>query len=269
MGFEGIVITDCLEMAAIEKNRPAPQAALEAIAAGATMALICHTKQKQIAAIESLTHAVENGKLSREAIDAASEIISNIKGRVSFAGSSLEGKIVPSKSLSETVATEAVSIIRNEDSTIPLRLEVSEKLAVIVPAFEALTKVEEDAEPHRVLLEEIGQRHRELLYRKVAVEPSADEISECMEICRGADMLLILTYNLHRYPSQGKLVGALLGVGKRSVVAAVRDPYDLAFVPKANACVATYSFRECSLKALARILFGEAEARGKSPIKFN
>ena len=52
-------------------------------------------------------------------------------------------------------------------------------------------------------------------------------------------------------------------------MAAVRDPYDLALIEGSRAplaLIATYGFRDCSLKALVRTLFGEIVAGGRLPI---
>jgi beta-N-acetylhexosaminidase len=129
--------------------------------------------------------------------------------------------------------------------------------------------VEEAAEPHEVLLKELRRRCPLTHYRKVSVRPSASEADECFEVCKNADKLLIITYNLHLYPAQREFVGRLLGLGKPAVVAAVRDPYDLAFVSEARARIATYSFRSCSLKALVEVLFGESEANGTMPVELH
>jgi len=268
MRHKGIIITDCLEMAAIEKVFPAPQATLLAVQAGATVLLICHTLEKQLAAIEALRRAVETGGIRGETIDAASAIISSVKERLRFPGGRPH-PLEPQGSLSEDIAARAVTIVKNEDSAIPLRLEPSEKLAVVVPAFEALTKVEEAAGPREILLEELKRRHAACLFFEVAVEPASRQARECVEACRAADKLLVLTYNLHRYPAQRELADALLDLGKPTVVAAVRDPYDLAHLARARACVATYGFRKCSLIALAGVLFGDIEAGGVLPVNLS
>ncbi len=267
MGFNGIVITDCLEMAAVEKDFPAAQSALMAVRAGADMALICHTPEKQASAVDSLAAAVESGDIPEETIDVATTKISSIKKHLGFCDSSAPRKVAPEASLSESIAAEAITIVRNEGSMVPLRLAPSDKLGVVVPRFEILTKVEDAAEPHEAFLEEVRRRHPHVLYRKVAVEPSSKEIGECVTICREADSLIVLTYNLHLNPAQRDFVRSVLALGKPTIVAAVRDPYDLVFVPGARACVATYSFRECSLRALAKVLFGDFEARGKLPVE--
>jgi beta-N-acetylhexosaminidase len=267
MGFKGIVITDCLEMAAIEKNFPAAQSALMAVRAGANMVLICHTLKKQTSAIDSLAAAVKTGDISEEIIDAAIAKISSTKKRLGFCDSSTPLKVEPQTSLSESMAAEAITIVRNEGSIVPLRLAPSDRLGVVVPRFEMLTKVEDAAEPHEAFIEEVRRRHPRVLYHNVAVEPTPGEIDECMGMCREADTLVVLTYNLHLYAAQKDFVRSILDLGKPTLVAAVRDPYDLAFVPGARACVATYSFRDCSLRALAKVLFGDSKAKGRLPVE--
>ncbi len=269
MGFEGIIITDCLEMAAVEKRLPPAQSVIDAVRSGADMLLICHTLEKQLSAIESLKQAVDAGKVPVAAIDDSVKRILSVKKRMLHAGLPSPVGIETQDSFSEAIATDAVTVVRNKDSMLPLRLAPAQRLAVIVPAFDALTKVEEAAEPHEVLLNELKGRHPSIEYRKVPVKPDYSETRECIKICNAADILLILTYNLHQYREQRELVRKLLESGKPAVVAAVRDPYDLAFVPAARACVATYGFRSCSLKALVKILFGEAEAKGRLPVVFD
>ncbi len=263
--FDGIIITDCLEMLSIEKDFPAPEASLAAVRAGATMPLICHTRDKQIAAIETLARAVDAGEIPADTIEAARSAISSAKAGLQFSAERPAG-IVPQRSVSEAIALDAITIVKNDDGMLPLNLDPADKLAVIAPAFEALTKVEEAAEPHGTLLAELKRRHERVLYKKVPVEPSPAEMRECLKICRDADALLILTYNLHRHAPQEELVRTLLSADIPAVVAAVRDPYDLTFAADAQALVATYGFRECSLKALAGALFGETEARGRLPV---
>lgn len=267
MGFNGLVITDCLEMAGVEKGFPASRSVPIAVRAGADMLLICHTVEKQMAAFDSLACAVDKGEVSGEAIDKALGWISSIKGRLDLPKEFSADGFDLRTSLSRSIAEEAITIVKNNDSVLPLKLSPSESLALILPSFGALTKVEENAEPHEVLLRELKARHQRLLYQQISVNPTDDETRDSTDACKKADKLLILTYNLHLYPSQKELVNSLLKIGKPSIVVAVRDPYDLAFTSTASACVATYGFRECSLTALVRALFGEIEAKGKLPVE--
>ncbi|GAB4334260.1 MAG: beta-N-acetylhexosaminidase [Candidatus Abyssubacteria bacterium] len=264
LGFRGIIITDCLEMGAIEKNYTASQSAPMAVRAGANMLLICHTFEKQVGAIESLAQALHKGDISKKNVDASLSIIAELKKRIHVS----PGKIVPRKLLSEDIAARAITIYGDARSTLPLTLAPSDTLAVVVPAFEALTKVEESAEPHELFLREIKRRHKNLIYCKAPVQPTEAEITECVKQCGNADVLLLLTYNLHLYEAQRNLAHALLRLAPRTIAAAVRDPYDLAHLSGASGLIATYSFRECSLKGLVRVLFGEFKAQGRLPVEF-
>ncbi|MFQ5779815.1 MAG: beta-N-acetylhexosaminidase [Nitrospiria bacterium] len=62
--FEGVVVTDDLEMGGITGNFSVPHAAVKAIQAGADLILVCHSPEQQTAVLEALVHAVEKGTLS-------------------------------------------------------------------------------------------------------------------------------------------------------------------------------------------------------------
>lgn len=61
--FEGVIITDDLEMGAIEKQQDIGTAALQAFRAGSDLLLICHSHDKIIKAVAQLAAAVEKDSL--------------------------------------------------------------------------------------------------------------------------------------------------------------------------------------------------------------
>jgi beta-N-acetylhexosaminidase len=60
LGYEGVVITDDLEMGAIEKEGDLGHAALQAFEAGADLLLICHSHEKLIGALKKTAGAISN-----------------------------------------------------------------------------------------------------------------------------------------------------------------------------------------------------------------
>ncbi|RJP18452.1 MAG: beta-N-acetylhexosaminidase [Candidatus Abyssobacteria bacterium SURF_5] len=265
MKYEGVVITDCLEMGAVEKRYEAPQSARLAFHAGADMLLICHTREKQVAAIDSLARSAETGEIDEERIDQSSARIRSIKENLKNIPA--ESAYTPQTKLSEEIAARAVTLVQNENNFVPLRLRHSDRLVVVTPRFEVLTKVEDAAQHNKGFLNEVKRFHQNLTHLEISVRPDAGEIRRTIEKCANADVLIILTYNLHLNPPQRECVQALLDLGRPAVVAAVRDPHDLAFISGAEATIATYSFRKCSLKALAGVLFGKIKAEGSLPIR--
>jgi beta-N-acetylhexosaminidase len=63
MGFDGVVITDDLEMKGITERERVADAAVLALQAGSDMALICHSEVAQQAALEALIHAAESSEI--------------------------------------------------------------------------------------------------------------------------------------------------------------------------------------------------------------
>ncbi|RJX36279.1 MAG: beta-N-acetylhexosaminidase [Desulfurivibrio sp.] len=64
LGFDGLVITDDLEMGAIENERTVAAAAVQAFAAGADLILICHGHDKVCQAYDSLMESISAGGVS-------------------------------------------------------------------------------------------------------------------------------------------------------------------------------------------------------------
>ncbi len=76
LGFQGVAITDDLDMGAIDD--PA-DAALRAIFAGAEIALICHSEDAQERAVETIARAIRGGDISPEREMAASDRIRRLR----------------------------------------------------------------------------------------------------------------------------------------------------------------------------------------------
>ncbi|NOX26161.1 MAG: glycoside hydrolase family 3 protein [Deltaproteobacteria bacterium] len=68
-GYDGLIITDDLEMGAIEKFMPFPEAALQALLAGADLLLICQRHDKVRNAIAALEAALRDRIFAAKRID--------------------------------------------------------------------------------------------------------------------------------------------------------------------------------------------------------
>jgi beta-N-acetylhexosaminidase len=82
LGFEGMVITDDLDMKAISATTGAGDAAVAALAAGCDVALMCSPNQQaQVGAIEAIIHAVENRTLPFRRVEDALKRQRRVKER--------------------------------------------------------------------------------------------------------------------------------------------------------------------------------------------
>jgi beta-N-acetylhexosaminidase len=71
LGFEGVVVSDDLEMAAIADRFGWDEAVVKAVEAGCDLLLVCHRPDRQRAAVEALRRAVSTGRLSAARVEAS------------------------------------------------------------------------------------------------------------------------------------------------------------------------------------------------------
>lgn len=84
MGYEGVVCTDDLTMAAISDTYGMGEAAVLAVEAGCDLLLVCHEADNLTAAREALLAAVDSGRISMERLDESVYRILSLKGEYSL-----------------------------------------------------------------------------------------------------------------------------------------------------------------------------------------
>jgi beta-N-acetylhexosaminidase len=107
--------------------------------------------------------------------------------------------------------------------------------------------------------------------------PSATAIAAAVAAAQGSDLVVVSTNNAYAVDAstgqptaaaaaQTALVRALLGTGKPVVVAAMRNPYDVASFPDAPTVLDTYGYTGDQVDSLVRVLFGEVAPTGRLPV---
>ncbi len=266
LGFKGLVISDDLEMGAILKSMTVEEAALKFVQAGGDQVLVCHTPEVQEKVFHRLHEAVKNNELPESLLDEKVERIQAIKQKsISRQKKSEQNGLASGLKIAYEIAQNAITLVKNEDSLIPLDAEAPEKIFVLCVDYSPLTQVEEDSVRETSLEQLLKTYKPEIDFKQVALEPDPEQIKVVLNQANKADLLLIFTYNAHMYSDQAQLVQDCLNLGKKSVVSALRNPYDLSVFPQAKNYLVSYGFREASLKALVDVLFGRLPAKGILP----
>lgn len=79
LGFEGVTMTDDMEMRAILDHGTVGEASVRALQAGADMVLLGHQQERQTAAVSAIEHALDRGELSLDTLTASVDRIHALK----------------------------------------------------------------------------------------------------------------------------------------------------------------------------------------------
>jgi len=293
MGFDGIIITDCLEMHAISKPYGVAEAAIRAVEAGADLILVSHTLQDQISAVEAVVEAVRTGRVDEATINQALERIISWKAArcgqwehtfVSMEvddavsdGSDEDGITFSTKEKGESsrslasiesrldeIASSSITVVQN-DGLLPLNPE--KNVYVIWPEVVQRTEVDEPwshTDSLGVALSQLRGGVREL---KITTQPTYDEAEQILKDVSEEDQIIVCTYTSagHLPKGQHHLVQKL-SEKYSLIVVALRNPYDLLEIPTPGSYVCTYENTPAVVRALSLVLTGELQPTGRLPV---
>jgi beta-N-acetylhexosaminidase len=111
--FEGVILSDDLEMKAVATEYPVHTSSVMAIEAGCDGILICSGDHAtQVAALESLIHAVENGTISESRLDDA--LRRQLKAKERFLASGVSARPLTGKALRSALGRDEHRAIADE-----------------------------------------------------------------------------------------------------------------------------------------------------------
>jgi beta-N-acetylhexosaminidase len=85
LGYDGLVVTDDLDMGAVARTLSAAESAFLAVTAGVDIPLICNSPDKALSARDRMLHAVRNGEITEDRIRQSLNRISRLKARYAAA----------------------------------------------------------------------------------------------------------------------------------------------------------------------------------------
>ncbi len=242
LGFAGLCVTDSLDMTGIAAVDSAEHVITRSVEAGVDAVMVTSGQDKQLAAAEWIARGVATQRIA-EAIDRAGPF------RMRFArdvpGDDVDDE--PARSLAREIAAASITHVG------PALPRLGGRVRVVAFSPSRASPVEELADPigtlERALRARFGAR---LSFARDGEAPAGD------------GMLVVCTSNAAFSPEQAAHARRLLADG--GVLCALRSPYDATLVPAVPALL-SYGDVPASLEALAAVLAGEREARGKAPVR--
>jgi beta-N-acetylhexosaminidase len=300
LGFQGIVVTDALDMAGLTRLYSANigRAAVDAFKAGNDLLLIPADLD---ASYKSMLEAIRSGEISSAQIDAS--VLKILKAKASLglqknrlvdmdALSTIIGK-PENLALGQQISDDAITLVRDNGKLLPLKKtgtvagglpyqrvdEVQNHVVVVVMTEDVRT------DAGHALQHQIRARvpNANVIYVDTRI---ADAVSD--EILKAVDQAQAVVAAVYVVPSAGKVVkadggalknsvslsdasGALLQkiidhAAEKTVVLAMGNPYLAQDFPAVQNYICTFSNETVSEVSAAKSLFGEITFRGHLPV---
>lgn len=261
MGFGGLVITDALDMGALDQG-PAQVVEIITMMRGGTDLLLC---MPDPALQERVRVAVERGA-SRGLIP--EETLARSRGRIesirkTITAPELDPGMVGGNDLAEDLARKSVTLVRNDEGLLPLRPNPGSRILSLEPVPTNVTPADTTALYPPTLAGSLRRHHPDVAELVYPHHPERSDISAAVSAAEGHDLVVVGTVSATA--GQIELVKGLLATGTPVVTVSLRTPYDLAHYPEAGTHLCTYSGHEPSMTALASAMFGDQPFLGHLP----
>ena len=268
MGFDGVIITDALDMGAITQGAGQIIDIIAAVRAGVDLMLVMLDPDTQERLYGGLHLAHTRELLSDDDIRPSVERILALK-EWAAAQPQPDLSVVGSaehRALEVELARRSITLVRDEAGLLPLRPGADTRIAAVMPTPRDLTPADTSSTLAPHLAAALRQHHPRVDEFVTSHLPDDGEIAALREQLIGYDLLVVGTINASMQPEQAALTNELLALGIPTVTAALRTPYDLAAYPEARTHLCTYSIQPTSLDALADALFGNFAPTGRLPV---
>ncbi|MCP5102298.1 MAG: glycoside hydrolase family 3 protein [bacterium] len=271
--YNGVVISDCLEMKAVKDNYSPEEIVRQSIGAGLDVLIASHTTAFQKELVDALYFYVKKGIIPEKRIDQSLERILKLKEKYSSpAPSPTETRTTvsaarPHRREEEEIADRSITLLRNRKGVLPIK-PASKTLIVEWGKVQATLPVS-SAESRSYLApaaeQFLGRVDVEILpYR----QKLPDEFKERLETY---DNIIAGLYS--RSPAvealQAESLLEILEIRDDVIAAALGNPYDIRNFPAIAAYVVTYGFRRVQVEALFKLVTGKIQPFGRLPVQIS
>ncbi|CAN5290894.1 hypothetical protein BH20ACI1_BH20ACI1_10800 [soil metagenome] len=273
MNFDGLIVTDAMDMSGLTLYFNQDEAAVRAVLAGADVLL---KPASADAAIKGLKEAVASGRISEERINESARKILAWKYKLGL----VENKITPLDAIDKTVSSEetrqlaneiaenAITLVKSEAGVLPLKKDKKVFLFGVT-----------NGEDRNFISNTFQRTLRQagINFETVILDErsSEEEMNAARKKANEADVILAGLFGRVRsgaknsvgIPESGaKVLRELLQSDKKVVNISFGNPYLLNNFPEMKTYIVAYGDMPSLQRATARALVGEIDFKGKLPI---
>jgi len=272
LGFQGLIVTDALNMRAVTNNFSNEEAAVRALKAGNDILLFPPDEET---AVNSIVNAVLDGAVKEERIDQSVRKILAAKLKLGlFENKLIEiekiSQIVGKKShkrVSMEIAEKSITLLNNKNNLVPLKQDISDNLTLI--------SLYKSSEFDNDLFSEIFKAKKPgAKYHYLNLSSASKQINAALNDAAKSDLIVISSFINIYYDSEdfslpeefNDLVNALIETGIPILFLNFENPYLFSTLTETDAYLCSYGSSEESQKAMIRAIFGETSISGTLPI---
>jgi beta-N-acetylhexosaminidase len=250
LGFDGLVFTDCLEMAAIADGVGVVEGALAAFRAGADILLVSHREDRQLAVLEALLAAVESGEISEARLDESLLRIERARSSLPARAGQLQAIASPERiAFAQHVQARG---IRVSGEVTPL--DRSLPVLVIEHAPRTRTEIDELQGRGATLAAQLAAEGYQVEAVYLPLAPDAETMVSLCARAADSPQCVLVSYNAVLWPQQQALLNDL--PTNRLWHVAGRLPYDLDASPARMGRLTAFANTASAMQAVLSILIG-------------
>ena len=264
LGFDGVSITDALDMAGVAGRDGRPDVAA-AIEAGVDLLLTAADADAR----ERIEGALLAGRFAEDEMAATERRLAALRSWLASFGPQPDIDVVgcaEHQALAGDLASMSITVVRDPAGLLPVAWSSVGHVVAVMPRPTDLTPADTSSTVSAALAAALRRYHADVDEVVVEPEPDAASIAAVRSRAETADLAVIGTIDAHRLRSQLDLVEAVAAAGIPTIAVAMRGPWDVASFPASATALATYSILPGSLDALAAVLAGDAPAPGRLPV---
>jgi len=272
LGFQGLVVTDAMDMGGITVRYAPGDAAVRAVMAGADCLLMPPVPD---AAFEALQNAVKSGQISKERLDASVRRILQAKARLGLHTNRLVDVNAINKDFgsaawqdeAQAISDRGITLLRDTAHRLPL--DGAKGSRALLLAFYA------DPEPYpgedlerelRARFDSVTTLRADTRFVNASILklPPADsyDVAILALFVRVSDR----KGNVDVPPEQAALAEQVYKTGKPVITVGFGSPYLIEGFPQAETWLGAFGISDVAQISVARALFGEIPVRGKLPV---
>ncbi|MBL0106569.1 MAG: glycoside hydrolase family 3 C-terminal domain-containing protein [Ignavibacteria bacterium] len=274
--FNGLIVTDALNMAGVVKHFSVREVALRCVNAGIDLILMPQGETESIDAIEN---AVNNGSISEERINLSAKKILNAKSWLKLDENKLSdvskvSSIVnsdESMKISQQIADESITLVKNSYNILPFTM-ASEMSCLIVSMNNGNEKANSD-----FFLSKFNEENK---FKSTSFFDLTGDVINSNEILSEAssyDVVIVPVYAKVKIKtgtvglpqSQLDLINSLISNGKKVVVVSFGNPYLIQGFPEVGSYICAYADAETSINSVIKSFYGTIKYKGKLPVSIS